>query len=222
LSGLFARAAKRFLTREFAARLIMSVVGVTVTGASVGFLKFSDFGTDPYNTFVFGFARATGFGFEFSYSLVVLGFLVIVLFFGRRYIGVTTVLNFFLTGFATQWTLDALTAAFGANLAARIICLPVGLLVLCAAVSALIIADVGLAAYDASALILEKRAPLSYRVCRIITDSLCAVAGFALGATVGVTTVIAAAGMGPIINWCNEHINAPILRALSKGRAPGE
>jgi uncharacterized membrane protein YczE len=214
IKAFFARLGGAVLKPAFAVKFIMSFVGVVGSGAAVGMLKFADFGTDPYNTLMFGIADATGVDYSLVYLVVTVVFLAAVLFLDRRYAGVTTALNFLLAGPAAQATLNMLESSFGANPVARIAALIVGLPAVCVTVSFMIIGDLGQCAYDAFGLIMEKRTPLSYRVCRVITDSCCVAAGFFLGASVGIMTLIAAFCMGPIINWSNVYISRPLFAAF--------
>ena len=48
-------------------------------------------------------------------------------------------------------------------------------------------ADMGVSAYDAYALILDKRTRIPFRMCRIGTDVITTAAGFFMGAVVGVS-----------------------------------
>ena len=125
-------------------------------------------------------------------------------------------LNFLLTGYAADWLLALLNELIHKTLVIQIVSLTAGLVVLCIAISAMITCNLGIAAYDAVSLIIEKRTPLSYRISRIITDSVCVIAGFLLGAKLGIATVIAALCMGPFINWANIYISNPFLKWAGK------
>lgn len=69
----------------------------------------------------------------------------------------------------------------------------------------------GIAA-DAIALIAAyKYQLLPFKYCRIITDSICVLVGFAFNVTLGVGTIITALFMGPLTQWFKIHIAEPIL-----------
>ena len=84
-------------------------------------------------------------------------------------------------------------------------------------------ADLGVSTYDAVALVWsERQTRIPFQVCRIITDSVCVIAGAALcllagmGArqilgSVGIGTVITAFCMGPLIAFFNRTVARPLL-----------
>ena len=72
-------------------------------------------------------------------------------------------------------------------------------------------ADMGVSAYDAYALILDKRTRIPFRMCRIGTDVLTTAAGFFMGAVVGVGTLVTAFFMGPLIEFFNRTVARPFL-----------
>lgn len=53
---------------------------------------------------------------------------------------------------------------------------------------------------------------LPFRYARILLDSTSVIIGFLLGSLVGIGTVVMALGMGPLINFFNQHVNTPLLR----------
>ena len=127
-------------------------------------------------------------------------------------------------GYITQFTYEFLqTIIIEPSMIVRVICLVVGVVILCFGSAFYMTADLGVSTYDAIALIIVntwKKGKFQY--VRIITDLCCIALGIALfllsgGAVlqiptiVGVGTVITAFFMGPLIEVFNVHITRPIL-----------
>ena len=68
----------------------------------------------------------------------------------------------------------------------------IAVVMMCFASALYFTADMGVSAYDAYALILDKRTRIPFRMCRIGTDVLTTAAGFFMGAVVGVGTLVTA------------------------------
>ena len=69
-----------------------------------------------------------------------------------------------------------------------------------------------MSAYDAWSLIAAyKYKLLAFRVCRIISDSICVLTGFICHVTIGAGTVITALFMGPVVQWFNTNLSEPFL-----------
>jgi len=70
--------------------------------------------------------------------------------------------------------------------------------------------DLGVSTYDAVALILSEKKVVRFQYCRIVSDLVCTILGYLLGATVGIGTVITAFFMGPIITVFNRNVSIPL------------
>jgi uncharacterized membrane protein YczE len=92
----------------------------------------------------------------------------------------------------------------------RSLFLIVGIVILCFGSSLYFIGDLGVSTYDAVALILSEKKVARFQYCRIGSDLICTIAGFLLGATVGVGTLVTAFFMGPIITFFNKFISIPL------------
>lgn len=194
-------------------RIIMSFFGVIVTGFCIGAFQKANLGADPFTCFVTGIASL----FHSTYStfyIIVTGLLLIgVLVVEKHYIGIATVINLFFTGMAADFMKHILDAAFPAPvIGVRIAMMLFGIFGTCFAASVYFTADLGVSAYDAWSLIAaNKYKLLPFRICRIITDSVCVLTGLVCHVTIGVGTVITALFMGPVVQWFNTHVSEPFL-----------
>ena len=93
----------------------------------------------------------------------------------------------------------------------RVLLMCIAVVMMCFASALYFTADMGVSAYDAYALILDKRTRIPFRMCRIGTDVLTTAAGFFMGAVVGVGTLVTAFFMGPLIEFFNRTVARPFL-----------
>ena len=205
-------------------RILMSLFGVIVCAISVGIFKIAALGVDPFQSFMAGLDALVPIKFGTLYVIANTVLFIFMLIFDRHYIGIATFINLFLLGYITQFTYEFLqTVIVEPALWLRIVCLVVGVVIICFGSAFYMIADLGVSTYDAVALIIVntwKRGKFQY--VRIITDVVCVLLGVALflisgGAArdiitiAGVGTIITAFFMGPLIEVFNVHCARPIV-----------
>ena len=169
-------------------RILMTFAGIFLAGVSVAIFKASDFGTDPNSCFVMGVWNLAGI------------------------IGLGTVLNLFFMGIIVEKGMQLFDRylperTFGV----RVILMCIAVVMMCFASALYFTADMGVSAYDAYALILDKRTRIPFRMCRIGTDVITTAAGFFMGAVVGAGTLVTAFFMGPLIEFFNRTVARPFL-----------
>ena len=201
-----------------ARRIAMAAVGMALAGVAVGLFKRAMFGVDPYQAFANGLANVIPIRFGTLYMLVNALQLVVVFFLDRHYIGISTLINLFLLGYVAEYTELGLARWLGEpTLAGQVAFLIVGIVLSCFAAALYYTADLGVSTYDAIPLHISDRKPrlmgrvLPFRAIRIISDLICTGIGVALGAPVGVGTVITALFMGPLITFFRRTISEPLL-----------
>ena len=205
-------------------RIAMSFAGVIICAVSVGVFKIAALGVDPFQSFMAGLDVLVPLDFGLLYIIANAILFLFALIFDRHYIGIATFINLFLLGYITQFTYEFLqTVIVNPSLIIRVLCLVVGVVVICFGSAFYMTADLGVSTYDAVALIIcntWKKGKFQY--VRIITDLCCVIIGVALfllaGGKVaaiptiaGVGTIITAFFMGPLIEFFNQHIARPIL-----------
>lgn len=196
----------------------MTVVGVLLLGVGVAFTKNSNFGMDPFTTFMYGIlnfvhaAISADISYGTMYNVVNLLLLVVMAAVGRHFIGLGTLINIFLLGYVIQGCSDFVSfLAPDPSVAVRIAFLAFGLLLICFASSLYFVADLGVSTYDFIALEIDEKGILKFRICRVITDCLCVLGGFLLHSLPGVGTIITAFFMGPVIDLFSTHVARPFL-----------
>lgn len=205
-------------------RIGMSLFGVIVCAVSVGIFKIASLGVDPFQSFMAGLSALSPIDFGTLYVITNAVLLLFALIFDRHYIGIATFINLFLLGYITQFTYEFLqTVIINPSIFVRVVCLVVGVVIICFGSAFYMTADLGVSTYDAIALIIVntwKKGKFQY--VRIITDLVCVILGVVLflmaGGEVsqiitiaGVGTIITAFFMGPLIEFFNVHIARPIL-----------
>ena len=211
-------------------RVVMSVLGVVICGLSVGMFKHAAFGVDPFQALMSGLDAVIPIRFGTLYVIVNLLLLGFALAMDRRKIGLATFINLFLLGYVVEFSQAQCRRLLPApGIGVRVLLLLAGLVILSLSSALYFTADLGVSTYDAVALVWsEQQTRIPFQVCRIITDSVCVIAGAALcllagmGArqilgSVGIGTVITAFCMGPLIAFFNRTVARPLLGGADKG-----
>ena len=206
-------------------RILMSLCGVIICAVSVGIFKIAALGVDPFQSLMSGLDKLIPISFGTLYVIVNLLLLSFSLIVDRSKIGLATFINLFLLGYITEFTYEFLQTVFVAPaMITRVLCLLVGIVIICFGSALYMTADLGVSTYDAIAIALSgkwKLAPFQY--CRIATDIVCVVSGCVLfllaGGTIGAIPTIAGAGtiitaffMGPLIELFNVKVARPLLQ----------
>lgn len=205
-------------------RIGMSLFGVIICAISVGIFKIAALGVDPFQSFMAGLDAIVPIKFGTLYVITNAVLLLFALIFDRHYIGIATFINLFLLGYITQFTYEFLqTIIMNPSIVVRVLCLLIGIVIICFGSAFYMTADLGVSTYDALALIIVntwKKGEFKY--VRIITDLVCVILGITLflmsgeplnevPTIVGVGTIITALFMGPLIEFFNVHVARPLL-----------
>ena len=218
------RSKKLTLDRQMVKRILMSLGGVVIGAVAVGIFKIAAFGVDPFQAFMNGLNALIPISFGTLYMICNALLLVFSLLFDRSRIGVTTFINLFLLGYVVDfsyWLFRLLLP--DPALWVRVVCLIVGIVVLCIASAFYMTADLGVSTYDAVAIVMANKWHLGkFKVIRIITDVVCVALGVffflisggdsrEIFAFAGIGTIITAFFMGPLIQYFIDTMAVPIL-----------
>ena len=214
---------KKSLT-ENKRRIGMSLFGVIICAISVGIFKIAALGVDPFQSLMAGLDNMIPIGFGTLYVIVNLVLLIFSIVVDRHNIGIATFINLFLLGYITEFSYKTLQKLLvNPSMLIRVICLIVGIVIICFGSAFYMTADLGVSTYDAVAIVISgkwKRGPFKY--VRICTDLVCVVLGVILflmaggswsevPTIAGVGTIITAFFMGPLIDLFNKKIAIPFL-----------
>lgn len=194
-------------------RALMAILGTMLAGVAVAMCKSAGFGVDCYQSFVTGLDIVLPFDYGTVSVLLNCVLCVFMLTMGRKYIGVTTVVNFFLLGYVIQYAQVLVESVVGVSpsFAVRVLIFAIGLPVLGISCGMYFAGDLGVSTYDCIALVVDERGWWKFKYCRITCDLTCAALGLLLGATIGAGTIIIGCLLGPMIDYFRNKWFEPFL-----------
>jgi len=206
----------------------MSLMGVIICAISVGVFKLAALGVDPFQSLMSGLDSLVPIDFGTLYVIVNVILLLFSIIADRHNIGIATFINLFLLGYITEFTHDLLMRLFPEpSMVFRTICLLIGIIVICFGSALYMTADLGVSTYDAIAIVISGKWKIGrFKYVRICTDLVCVVTGCVLYLAAGnpassipqiagIGTIVTAFFMGPLIEFFNEKIARPLLKALA-------
>lgn len=203
-------------------RFIMMFLGIFLIGLGVSAFRLSAFGVDPFTCMNLGISGYLHMSFGTWQLLMNLLMLVVVFFTVRKYIGLGTIINMVFVGYTADffcWIVtDCMKIVPGIGL--RIVFLCVGMLCVSLGAAKYMMADLGIAPYDAVAYIIEKatKEKISFRMGRVLSDVTvmtvgivaCLASGDNVWLIVGVGTILNSLLNGPLIQFFKEHLPSPV------------
>jgi uncharacterized membrane protein YczE len=177
------------------ARLAQLYIGLLLYGLSAALLVRARLGLDPWDVFHQGLSRHIG--LAIGTVVIIVGLLVLLFWIPLRQLpGLGTISNAVLIGLSLNWSLDVLPVP-GA-LAWRIAEMAAGVLLCGIATGMYIGADFGPGPRDGLMTGLARRTGRSIRLVRTGLELTVLAAGWLLGGTVGIGTVVFALTIGPL------------------------
>ncbi len=179
-------------------RLPKLLVGLVVFGIGIALMAAAGQGLGPWEVFHQGIARKTG--LELGTVSILVGVPVLVMWLPlREQPGIGTVLNIVVIGVATNLALNVL--AKPVDLAPQLAMMAAGVVTIGIASGLYLATDLGAGPRDGLMTGVHHRFGWSIRRARTALELIVLVAGFLMGGTVGLGTVVFALGIGPIVQW---------------------
>ncbi len=219
---------KRYF-REWLIRVIILMIGLTIAHLGVTLFLLTELGSDPFNVLIQGLFRTlsslTGWAFlthgrvHIAVSLLIILALLLT---DRSYIKIGTLLCMVCGGPIIDFFTLLLTPLFAdiSALPVRIIILAVGCVILAYGMTIVIKSDAGTGPNDLVAIVISDKLHRKFSIVRVAVDVCFVAAGWLLGGTFGLGTVICAALVGPVAGIFlprNEKIIKKLLnRALGR------
>ena len=197
------------------------LLGTLVCGLGIQLELFSGAGVDPLTMFEEGLGRTTG----VATGTIALGvncvMLLLALFLNRKNIWVGTVITVLLLGPSINLFAGIMNGMglvppagwlgkLGMNIAGVILC--------GAGIAIYMLPDYGVGAMEAVMIFLAEKLRLPYGPVRIAMDCTWGVAGFFLGGTLGVGTIIGAFGIGISLDLCLRGLKKTLGKAIPAGK----
>ena len=210
---------KNFMKTISLRRVIGMIIGVIIISLGIAIFKESHLGNDSISALNLRIADLRGVSFGVQNMTINVVFLIIEFIFGRKYIGLGTLVNGIGVGYIVTFFSGYLTQWFGTlqSLPVQLLFVVLGVLVTSLGASLYQTADLGIAPYDYLSLGLRDYTPFPYFGCRIVTDALCALLTFLLGGLVGIGTLVCAFCLGPFISFYNKAVSEKVLRYTPGG-----
>lgn len=201
-------------------RIAGMVTGVVIIGLGIAIFKQSHLGNDSISALNMRLSELTGLTLGVQNLLTNILFFILQLIWGRRYIGLGTIVNGAGCGFVVTFFYDRIAAVFApaVTLPVQLVWVAAAVVVTSFGVSLYQAADLGIAPYDFLALGLRDHTPFPYFGCRVFVDALCALITFLLGGLIGLGTLICAFGLGPLIQFFNTHVSEKLLQYSPTGQ----
>ncbi|EIC08249.1 hypothetical protein HMPREF1529_02552 [Microbacterium sp. oral taxon 186 str. F0373] len=179
------------------ARLSRLLIGLVLYGVGCGIMVQAHIGVDPWTVFAQGLSVQTGVGIGWITNLV--GLLVLLLWIPlRQRPGIGTVANILVVGTSMQLTISVLPEAGG--LGAQVAVFLGGMALVALASGVYIGARLGPGPRDGLMTGMNSRLGWPLWVCRLTIEATVLLVGWLLGGTVGLGTVLFAAGIGPLVH----------------------
>ncbi len=202
------------MKKKYTARRISGMIaGIVILSLGIALFKESMLGNDSISALNMRLAELWHMPLG-NEQLITNGlFLLVELLFGRKYIGLGTIINGAGVGYLVTFFYDLIqkVAVPPSILPIKLLWVIAGVLVISFGASLYQTADLGIAPYDYLAIGLKDHTPIPYFWCRIFTDSLCALICFLLGGLIGLGTVICSLGLGPFVSFFTKHVSMKAL-----------
>lgn len=196
---------------KFWTRMVMMVIGVTLQGLGLSFLRQLNFGTDPCSLLTQGVEAHVPLSFGTCQLLCHLVTFVFVLRFDVSYIGFGTVGNMVFLGYISDffswvWSMVLPEGFLNQPVVEWALLIPV-LAVFILGAATYMCAGLGSSPYDALPFIISNHfEKVPFKVIRMAWDIAFTLGGMALGARVGIVTLAVAFFLGPVISFLQKKL----------------
>ena len=210
--------------KEWALRIIILMVGLTIAHLGVTLFLLSDLGSDPFNVLVQGVFRTLERLLRWQFLThgrthvgISLLIVLVLLFVDRGYIKIGTALCMLFGG----PIIDGFTLLLGSSLGnldsivLRVLMLVAGCVILAYGMTIVIRSDAGTGPNDLVALVISEKRGWKFSIVRVAVDACFTLAGFLLGGVAGLGTLICMFLVGPVAGFflpINEKLVEHLIR----------
>ena len=172
-------------------------------------------GADPFSIFVDGEHVITGLTYGEVTTINNTILLTLMVFFGRKYINIGTIITSFTTGPLIDASLDLILLYFPSAttpLIMRAMILLIGCVAFAVGVGVYISVSLGIGPVEFISLFIVDRTNISLKYVRIALDALFTILGYLMGGVVGIGTILGVLATGPIIEYTLKLAEEPVNR----------
>lgn len=191
------------MKKQWILRVVLLLVGLTIAHLGVTLFLQADLGSDPFNVLIQGLYRFLPWPAFMTHGNVHVGvsFLIILalLVIDRSYIRIGTLLCMALGGPIIDLFTVVLASVIhsGSAMGLRLLSLVLGCVILAFGMTIVIKSQAGTGPNDLVAVVISDMTKRKFGMVRILVDVSFALAGFLLGGTVGLGTIVCACLVGP-------------------------
>ena len=194
---------KNMKQKKFLSDLAVVTLSTAMIGAATCCYVRAALGSDSVALFVEGLSRKAGFSLGTASWVLNIFLLTTAFLVNRKDLGWTTIYNSLLCGLfidLANWALDPILGLSN-GLVFRWGLLLSGIALVAGGCALMMRNCPGMSVNDALSAGLARRLGCSFRVVRIGVDAVLMIAGVVMGGVIGVGTVLAVLGTGPLIQW---------------------
>lgn len=216
------------MKKEKVIRVIILFAGLVVAHLGVTLFLLADLGADPFNVLVQGLFRTLHTisfleGLTHGYTHVGICFLIIVilLFVDKNYIKIGTFVCMIFGGPIIDFFSRILAPYLPSQtpLPVKFAVLAAGCVILACGMTIVIKSEAGTGPNDLVAVVISEKGKMPFGIVRIIVDGSFVLAGFLLGGSIGIGTIVCACLVGPVAGLVmpfSEQLVRSILKGVCK------
>lgn len=195
--------------KENMIRIVILLIGLTIAHLGVTLFLLADLGADPFNVLIQGIFRTANripwwplHTHGTTHIAICLFIILTLLFVDRSYIKIGTILCMIFGGPIIDFFSSVLAGLFAelTALPVRILLNGIGCIILAFGMTIVIKSEAGTGPNDLVAIVFADKSKKNFGLVRIIFDFSFVAAGFLLGGSIGIGTLICAFLVGPVAN----------------------
>ena len=199
--------------------VLVMIIGNIILGLGIAIFFFFFLGNDPFSGMAMALAECVGIEYARFVILMNIGFFIIEIIWGRKLIGLGTIVNALLLGYIVTFFYNLITSVIDVpqQMAMRVLTVCIGVIITSLGISMYQLPKQGVAPYDSISLIMTERWPkIPYFWCRVSNDAISALVCYLAGGIVGLGTLVSAFGFGPFVQFFDTHFTSKVLAKLNK------
>ncbi len=198
-----------------AKKMLFALLGIFLIGTGVSLNSCAGLGNDPIGIVYDGVRNIAKLNSEqlgTASNLVNCGLIILLIFTGRRYVNIGTLIYILPYGFFVNSGTKLYHFLFSSNsLLFHWLTVVTGCLLLYTGVAIFIVVDIGLDPFTGLVMVIRDKIKWDYKRTKIMFDIFMVIIGTTLGGKLGVVTLITALTAGPVIQFFTNQLKTVFL-----------
>lgn len=199
--------------------VLVMIIGNIILGLGIAIFKLSGLGNDPFSGMAMALAECVGIEYARFVILMNIGFFIIEIIWGRKLIGLGTIVNALLLGYIVTFFYNLITSVIDApqQMAMRVLTVCIGVIITSLGISMYQLPKQGVAPYDSISLIMTERWPkIPYFWCRVSNDAISALVCYLAERNRGAWNFSQRIWIWTICTVFDTHFTSKVLAKLNK------